>query len=753
MTKHQQFESILGESEGPRSPPLLPVHKPSSPQHHRGFFKSTSSLAYRRTAFILIAITSALLLINTAHVQYSLSSSVDQVFSKGPHHSGSEAGPHRGHKHDGSLHSEGEERPSDYMDSGEDEGDDEHDKVWNFVDDENGENEDEESSWDDPSNPPQRRPCCSSPHITHKAVEGVVSPQCPRLFLTTETSSDPPSYTSPLSSTSNFPSSSPTSAALLSPGDVACRPIPSKLSEYSLAFCISKRDCSQGFIQVVHDVPASDPMLRTKVSRNANHDQFFRHVAGPDDFYFQLEGTQKLALGAHLVSSNLLVDLNNTSDVTTSSTSLKLVYRADFRMVLPGPVQLSGWLTYRRFRAVRENKPGVWPEWTHALLIDPETKFDASDLATGAATKFTICPACEMDTFLDQLKEYREDHFEQCDRMAPVRGSYWREDLALRIYSELDTINRAPGDGAQFQFPSSTRTKDSEQKAPKLTRGWRFVPNGCTMTKTSSVPNAASRDPHVSACDSIASPAAMMRSPRFQNHNDTDAESNTYPRRRILFTGDSQVRTTYNAILAHYRPIDPDHQRFPHHDEYLPVLENNKTTRPRRTGTVIPHSATDTEIELIYKADQFLDTLVNSEDDELDRYDTIFLNLGQWPASGPVAGGQWPTAKLLERWEAVIERLNRWKRSREERMRARSLYSDEIAAKKNPTVGSGESSTVIWAGMNAFPMRTDPTIKVKGDWRTNARLGYWDDWIETISQESGGWFRRMNAWQLTFVSI
>ncbi|KAG0006936.1 hypothetical protein BGZ65_001544 [Modicella reniformis] len=679
---HQQLKGILSES-GSRRPPLLPVQRPSSPHQHRGFFKSATPLTYRRTAFILVAITSALLLINTAHVQFSLSSSAGhRIFSETPYSRRHPIDPRplRDYEYDDKLHAEEQEMSSTYP-TGYNEAVNQDNEL-NFLGEDAGdENEDEERQSSVQSNGRQRHPPA---RISFKTVEGIVS-------------------------------------------------------------------------------------------KDAGHDQYFRHVAGPDDFYFLMEGAQRLALGAHLVSNDLLVDLDETPSRTLMTmdpqvssgfrdTSRKLVYRADFRMALPGPVQLSGWLTYEKFRAVRENRPGVWPQWSHSLLIDPGTKVDPSDEATGVATKFTICSACEMDTFLEQSKEYREAHFEQCDRMAPARGSYWREDLALRLYSELDTVNRAPGAGANVRDGAETMDNKHEEvnmqkNHAKLTRGWRFVPNGCTMTRTSSVPNASSQDPYMSTCDSIASPGAMMRSSRFQKNNDTnsnsrpDIEDNSYPRRRILFMGDSQVRTTYNAILNHYRPVDPEHQRFSTHDEFVPGLETldeaNVITATPTAATVIPRSESDTEIELIYKADQFLDFLVNSKNEDLDRYDTIYLNLGQWPASGPVAGGQWSTAKLLERWEAVIERLDRWKRSREEQLWSRSLYSDEIAA-KNPTFGSGESSRVIWAGMNAFPMRTDQSIRVKGDWRTNARLGHWDDWIETISQDAGGWFRRMNAWHLTF---
>ncbi|ORZ12956.1 hypothetical protein BCR41DRAFT_355963 [Lobosporangium transversale] len=433
-------------------------------------------------------------------------------------------------------------------------------------------------------------------------------------------------------------------------------------------------------------------------------------------------------------------------------------------MALPGPIQLFGWLTYENFRAVRENRPGVWPQWTHSILIDPKTVVNPTENAT---TKFTICPDCELSSFLDQVKTYREQHFEQCDRMVPVRGSYWREDLAVKVYSGLDIVNNAPGAGAFYKAPNSNNVPKPQNG--KLTRGWRFVPNGCTMTKTSSQLHGSSQNPYVPTCDSIASPTAAMRPPKpaEQDHdtnnsdnNDSNNENN-YPRRRILFTGDSQVRTTYNSILSHYRPVDP-HQRFPAHSEFLPVLENlnlnNTQTEKPNSAITTPRTESDTEIELVYRADQFLDYLLDSSDEELDKYDTIYLNIGQWPASGPVAGGQWSTAKLLERWEGVIQRLNRWKESREARLVARRQQRYERGSdpdmnmdpKEDPTVGSGESSIVIWAGMNAFPMRTDTSIRVKGDWRTNARLGYWDDWIEIISQEAGGWFRRLNSWQLTF---
>ncbi|KAG0312535.1 hypothetical protein BGZ99_009454 [Dissophora globulifera] len=581
--------------------------------------------------------------------------------------------------------------------------------------------------------------------VETSAIEEIVPPQCPQLFLTTKTSFDTPMHTSSSTSASYSP------ALALRPDQVTCRPVSSQLQGYFLAFCISNTDCSAGFIQVVRRVPPNDLVFNLRVSKNLDHDRFFHQVAGPDDFYFLLAGAQKLALAAHLVPTKLLVDVNGLLlNSVASEVDLAheyLVYRADFRMTLPGPVQLSSWLTYERFGSIRENHPGVWPQWTHAALVGPNTVVDSINDNSSDQTVFSICPQCDFSPFVEKLRAYREEHFAQCDRKAPARGSYWREDLALKIYSELDVVNTAPGAGVDFKEDSGKRTK-----------GWRFVPNGCTMTKTPTQPNAASQDPYVPMCDSVASPSSAMRAPpsfnNSQGDND-DAHNKIYPRRRILFTGDSQVRTTYNAIMNHYRPLDSEHQSFSAHDEFLPnqdTLAFNKTSIEHNAKLVIPHKESDTDIEMLYKADQYLETLIASSDIELDQYDTIYLNLGQWPASGPAAGGQWSTAQLIERWRAVVMRLDRWKASREVQLQSRCTSSDE-AWMKNPAYGTGDSSIVIWAGMNAFPMRTDIQIKLKGDWRTNARLGYWDDWIETISQETGGWFRRINAWQLTFPMI
>ncbi|KAF9568336.1 hypothetical protein EC968_002946 [Mortierella alpina] len=766
-----------------RHSPLLPLQQPSpalSPSR-KGFH-----LSYKRTVFLFVAISSALLLLNTVNTHFTIRSSLaTDNGSKKPRETmtipGATEPPllhdydYESNPHD-KPQEKSDERPHPYNEA-EDDDEENDDEEWRFSDDGLDEDEDEEveeesddtqvNSSHNRARPPTRAP--------PKIVEGVIPTHCPRLFLSTETSFDPPSYASS-STTPPFSAHSTT----LKPTEVSCQSIPSQLQDYSLAFCISTTDCSRGFIQIVHDMTEANPMPRFRVSRNATHDQYFREIAGPDDFYFVLEGAQKLALSAHLVEGDLLV---NTGHANASSSGLhRLVYRADFRMALPGPIQVSGWLTYERYRAVRENRSGIWPQWTHLMLIDPKTVVDASSKSTASTmpgvvgasvTGFTICPSCQLDPFLEQLKAYRESSFEQCDRMAPTRGSYWKEALALKVYSDLDTINRAPGAGSFYKGEADADNKTSkdgfqgqgqeEVNSTRLTRGWRFVPNGCTMTKTSSQPNASSQDPFLPSCDSIASPAATMRAPRPDSSASVESEESNghqsekspeYPRRRILFTGDSQVRATYNAILNHYRPIDPKHQRFSNHDEFLPGLTdlyNDSTVTSMPTGaTTITRSDSDTNIELVYRADQFLDFLVSSTDEELDQYDTIYINLGQWPASGPVAGGQWSTAKLLARWEAAVERLNRWRKSREERFLAQSLYSEQVSSKKDPTLGSGASSRVIWAGMNAFPMRTDPTIRVKGDWRTNARLGYWDDWIENIAQEDGGWFRRINAWQLTF---
>ncbi|CAO3573017.1 unnamed protein product [Mortierella alpina] len=765
-----------------RHSPLLPLQQPSpalSPSR-KGFH-----LSYKRTVFLFVAISSAFLLLNTVNTHFTIRSSLARDNgSKNPHETTTIPGAteppllhdyeYESNPQQDKPQEQSGEHPHPYNEA-EDDDEENDDEEWRFSDDGLGEDEDEEGENGDTqvnSSHNRARPPTRAPP---KIIEGVIPSHCPRLFLSTETSFDPPSYASS-STTPPFSAHSTT----LKPTEVSCQPIPSQLQEYTLALCISTADCSRGFIQIVHDMTEANPMPRFRVSRNATHDQYFRETAGPDDFYFVLEGAQKLALSAHLVEGDLLVDMGHSN--TSSSYVHRLVYRADFRVALPGPVQVSGWLTYERYRAVRENRSGIWPQWTHLMLIDPKTVIDSTakfsmsttpNVTGTLATGFTICPSCHLDPFLEQLKVYRESNFEQCDRMAPARGSYWKEELALKVFSDLDTINRAPGAGSFYKGAADAGNKMSkdgvqgqeqnEVSKTRLTRGWRFVPNGCTMTKTSSKPNASSQDPFVPGCDSIASPAAMMRAPKSGSSAPGDAEDSNgqqtetspeYPRRRILFTGDSQVRATYNAILNHYRPNDPKHQRFSSHDEFLPGLTdlyNDGTVTPTPTGaTTITKSDSDTSIELVYRADQFLDFLVTSTDQELDQYDTIYINLGQWPASGPVAGGQWSTAKLLERWENAVERLNRWRQSREERALARSLYSEEVASKKDPTLGSGASSRVIWAGMNAFPMRTDPTIRVKGDWRTNARLGYWDDWIENIAQEDGGWFRRMNAWQLTF---
>ncbi|KAF9938385.1 hypothetical protein BGZ67_000227 [Mortierella alpina] len=767
-----------------RHSPLLPLQQPSqAPSPGRKGFH----ISYKRTVFLFVAISSALLLLNTVNTHFTIRSSL--ATDNGSKNSretttipGATEPPllhdyeYESNPHD-QPQEQSDEHPHPYNET-EDEDEENEDEEWRFSDDGLDEDEDEDAEENDDtqvkSSHDRARPPTRAPP---KIIEGVIPAHCPRLFLSTETSFDPPSYASS-STTPPFSVHSST----LKPTEVSCQPIPSQLQDYTLAFCVSTTDCSRGFVQIVHDMTEANPMPRFRVSRNATHDQYFRETAGPDDFYLVLEGAQKLALSAHLVEGDLLVNMGSSN---TSSTDLhRLVYRADFRMALPGPVQVSGWLTYERYRAVRENRSGIWPQWTHRMLIDPKTVIDSTDkssastipsVAGASATSFTICPSCQLDPFLEQLKAYRESNFEQCDRMAPARGSYWKEELALKVFSDLDTINKAPGAGSFYKGAADSDNKTSKESVQgqeqeeagntRLTRGWRFVPNGCTMTRTSGQPNASSQDPFLPSCDSIASPAALMRAPRSESSAPVDAEDSNgqqiekgpeYPRRRILFTGDSQVRATYNAILNHYRPIDPKHQRFSNHDEFLPGLTdlyNDSSVTPTPTGaTTIARSDSDTAIELVYRADQFLDFLVSSTDQELDQYDTIYINLGQWPASGPVAGGQWSTAKLLERWEAAVERLNRWRQSREERSLARSMYSDEVASKKDPTVGSGASSRVIWAGMNAFPMRTDPTIRVKGDWRTNARLGYWDDWIENIAQENGGWFRRINAWQLTFVS-
>ncbi|GJJ70713.1 hypothetical protein EMPS_03063 [Entomortierella parvispora] len=752
------------------SSPLLPLQQPPKSTQ-----SSSRPLSYKRAALALVAISSALLVINTVHVQLT-SPSLNS--SSSPSTDGHVPTPHPLHNYEYKDHPEktngAPESHSPYAEPEYDEGfpeedftndtsnteedGDDEDTVWDSTESE-GEEESEEDgsqgpSWIHDTTPkPHVRPSPVRPGSKEFKAQDVIPAHCPAAFLSTESSFDPPSYASSSSTpvaSSTFASSA--SEQALRPDQVYCRPILSHLQDYTLALCISYDDCSQGFIQIIHrNISTLEPFLRFKVSKNSIHDQYFRQVAGPDDFYFLIEGAQKLALSAQLVPKDLMVTLPDTPSTTTAEASL-LVYRANFRMTLPGPVKISGWLTYERFRATMENRPGTWPQWTHELLVDPSSNTEAAP--------FTVCPKCDLSLFLDRLRSIRESEFESCDRMAPTRGSYWQEHLALRVFSNLDIINQAPGAGVnldhaiEYDYGNPTQVNkgshvvSSDGQEPKLTRGWRFVPSGCTMTPTGHLPNAPSQDPYSTTCDSMTSPPSEMRG--------QSASSAQAPRRRILFAGDSQVRTTYNAILNHYRPVDPQHQKFNKHDEFLPGLDSldwshKITSQEPTSATKIPRSKADTEIELVYRADQFLDDLIASSDEDLDQYDTIFLNLGQWPASGPVAGGQWNTAQLTDRWEEVVARLNRWKESRKERaLRISDLNSlSKVRIGKSRMTGDG-SSVVVWAGMNAFPMRTDSSIKVKGDWRTNARLGYWDDWIETISQREGGWFRRLNAWQLTF---
>ncbi|KAG0225057.1 hypothetical protein BGW42_004688 [Actinomortierella wolfii] len=528
---------------------------------------------------------------------------------------------------------------------------------------------------------------------------------CPALFFRTKPS--------PIS----FASSSTSWPTIMDASQVNCESIPSLLKDFSLAFCISKADCSRGFIQVVRQIP-SGVVSEHKVSKNPEHNRYFNEVAGPDDFYFLVEGSQRLALsakryhgGAINVSTtasqeqktkkNAARQDSSQNQQTTETSSL--VYRADFRMTLPGPLRLSAWHTYENFRAVRENQPGVWPQWSHTPLVPERTEIG------------TICPSCELDSFVETISKYRQTHFEPCDRMAPVRGAYWREDLAAKVYrANQDSYNTGPGAGAELEPQEDEENDNSDDAKPKkyrhLTKGWRFVPQGCTMTKTEKQTVApSSQQPLTPSCDSIET--------RTGGSIDREAEKSKghvlQPVRNILFTGDSQVRTTYNMILGYYRPFELERMKFSTHTEYISITGSYKHV-----------------VRLEYKADQFLLELINYTDEVLDKYDTIYLNIGQWPASGPFAGGQWSTEQLMNRWQRAIDRLTRWRDSR--------------SAK-----GLG-GSRVIWAGQNAFPMRTDHQIRTKVDWRTNARLGYWDDLMEHMAQQAGGWFRRLNAWALTF---
>ncbi|KAG0252710.1 hypothetical protein DFQ27_007893 [Actinomortierella ambigua] len=623
-----------------------------------------------------------------------------------------------------------------------------NDEKWRFDDDNKpaADHDDEKvTEKHDPTQQPSHTPTVGSQgQDDHPATSvGVLPAGCPTLFL--RTSPTPSSFAS---------SSSTSGPSTLDASQVTCDAIPSLRKDFSLSLCRSNTDCGRGFIQVVHHVSAST-VPPYKVSDNAEHDRYFHEVAGPEDFYFLFEGNQRLALSTKRYHKGAIPV---TAAVSTEDGIKKtkrqdqdqeqeqpqqqqqqqpvdqpLVYRADFQMTLPGPIKLSAWLTYENFRAIRENRPGVWPQWTHEVLVTPKTEIG------------TICADCETEAFVELLSEHRQKEFEVCDRMAPVRGAYWREDLAAMMYrADQDPYNAGPGVGAEElpftqDVPGEGEEEEEESKGDgsngseeggeeeegeegleepvkqyrHLTKGWRFVPQGCTMTKTErqTIP-PSSQEPITAGCDSIETKKGGSLGGTATLRDGTVLQ----PVRNILFTGDSQVRTTYNMILGHHRPYDLARMKYPMHTEYISITGENSHV-----------------VMLEYKADQFLADLLNRTDESLDRYDTVYLNLGQWPASGPIAGGQWSTEMLMRRWQEVVDRLTRWRASRSSK-------------------GLGESR-VIWAGENAFPMRTDHQIRTKVDWRTNARLGFWDDLVEENLRRPGSWFRRLNAWALTFPMI
>ncbi|KAF9583786.1 hypothetical protein BGW38_008549 [Lunasporangiospora selenospora] len=684
---------------------LLPTQRPAPPittsSTGAAFFRAKQlSLPTKRTTFLIIAIASALLILNSARVELSFTSSSSSAITTGHQKHVSNAPVPtpvytNNESHD-DTHNPIVEVPT--LDHADD------DEEWRFSDDGSGDQDEDGDGYggEDITGGPPAGPQ-PNPHLAQnfaKTFPDAVPSTCPNLFFTTTTSFDLPSFTSSSTvSVSDQGQNSPVSATtnLLQPDQVHCQPISSQLQDHKVAFCISKTDCSRGFIQIIQDATANEGQLGIKVSKSHIHDAYFRLVAGPNDYYFVLEGSQKLALSAHLVSENLMVDLGSSTKTSETTTKPRLfVYRADFKMTLPGPVQISGWLTYEKFRAIRENQPGVWPQWTHSVLVSPDPAVGSiNKTPMEPSTQFNVCPSCDLDSFVTQLASFRDTHFEQCDRMAPVRGAYWREDLAMR-------------------------------------------------------------NPYQPTCDSIASPGADMRPPVLDGTQaENKSDKGDYPKRKVLFTGDSQVRATYNAILNYYRPMEMSRQKYAAHDEFIPGRESTtllgepseeeKAAFPALAKTVIRRKESDTEIELVYKADQFLDYLVHSRDEELDEYDTIYFNLGQWPASGPVAGGQWSTDDLIERFENVVGRLTYWRHSREKKWRAARVAAGERVENVQPP-----ATIIIWAGQNAFPMRTDASIRAKGDWRTNARLGYWDDLTEGFSQTEGAWFRRMNSWQITF---
>ncbi|ORY00848.1 hypothetical protein K493DRAFT_347649 [Basidiobolus meristosporus CBS 931.73] len=383
----------------------------------------------------------------------------------------------------------------------------------------------------------------------------------------------------------------------------SCQEIPSLDEKFRVFNCKSPDTCMVGYVEIQRvNKDYCEEAKKIDYSPSPVHQEYFGRIDGPDTFYVNFTGAQKLAVS----------EWQFREDCS---------YRFPYTFHNSGAVQLSITHVYDGFRGVNEVSQ-EWPEYLGNVVVQ-----DHED---------TICPQCPA-TNTSGLQSNESTSI--CDDERPVRGAWvpW-QDTALS------------------------------------TSGYLWSPLGCVYThKIKPIQERA--------C--LANP------------------------RSILFTGDSQIRVTYDNI---WRRFDGQLGRINTLNRFL---DRKKVIK---------------NVTLYHHKDVFLEDIAGRTPAELLTYDTIVFNFAQWPASGPNNGGHWTTEKFLSRLTNVTDYLAGIRDSRPK----------------------GKPLRLIWHGIHAFST-TNPYSKSRIDWRTNPRLKNWNVFAEDIMKGHG--IRSINSFQITYPMI
>ncbi|KAJ3073325.1 hypothetical protein HDU98_001807 [Podochytrium sp. JEL0797] len=186
-------------------------------------------------------------------------------------------------------------------------------------------------------------------------------------------------------------------------------------------------------------------------------------------------------------------------------------------------------------------------------------------------------------------------------------------------------------------------------------------------------------------------------------------------------------------------PVEPDSSEIPAESDQEPIPELPPVSEP---PTDPFQSLSSTEVEYNYlehlnlltdpssyrNFDNFLQA--SQTEQTLLKYDSLVLNVGHWPASGPWAGGHF----TLERYTDLLE--------------SAASFLDTIQLRRK--IHGRQPLRVIWMGVYAFHINPDPTnMQAEGlDWRTNYRLKVWDVYAERVWRRREG-VARLNGFEQT----